>query len=301
MSRSRPRSAPAAGLLALLAAGVLTGCGDKAKTPAAEPPPVAAPARDGLEALWWTAEDRDGLVARRVAGLIASGRAQWDPAGEALRPFGLRVVRTRADAAGDLRETLPIAGIVERRWMGQVPSWSVLVSGQPRNGFVLSLPEGELELPAGRLRALVRAWTGPEAGAGARPRAVLNVELALQHADARGVRDADPLDGPRGPARIEDEGLLFARAVLRGTLGPDEALLVVADAPGADWSGTIEPSDRAGRDAPASGVGPAAPEAPTPGEAALTDRERGVPASRRVVIALVARVPETFSLIGPVR
>lgn len=280
---------------------------DQAAVFAAARPEIVAPGADGLETLWWVADDTAGAVGRRLTPYVGAG-SDVDPAQqERLRGMGLRAVSVPIGELEAIRTSMTAAGPTQRRWLGQVPQWTVLVEGSNwPAGLVVSIGGEETQLDPGRLRWLVRAWTTPVTRVddnGSHIGAALTVEIMPQMQDARprferlleeAAEDGALTIRSTGPDR---DGPLIERAMLPLVLASGHALLLVPESPDVDWLAAMEPSDQTGRTSPEQG-GPGKPEPTTLGEAMLA-QDTAVGGRIKVIVALIPRVPDRFKLIGP--
>lgn len=313
-------------MLTLAIVSLLHACGSSTPADSAPSPTAAAleqmqqSAQYGLEARWWVVDDTDGVLARRlteasnsIAAPLTSGEDSNAMAPspalapddlQRLKNLGFRAFVLNADQAMDLQARTPGAAPIQRRWMGQVSTWSVLVRGRERGPTQVEFPDGMLDLSPGRLRMLVRAWFVPDAASQeSQPaRAVLRVEVVPQHEDGgRETGSAVLADDLGRPAPIESntierEGILFQRALLSASLADGQALVLVPEGPNVDWSAIGQPSDGGPRTGlETSGPAPARP--PSLGELTLSDIELGRAPRLKIVLVLVAKVPPRFSLL----
>lgn len=297
MSVRRQMSFRLAAAMALGAAALgLASCGGTSRSPT-KPHAVSAGVRGadtGLELHWWIVVDD----LRAIAAAFEPYMDQSIPAPESRRnrwhDNGLRLLSIPTADVDSLSRQLPIIGPIERQWLGQRPAWTDAVRGPHlREGGLVSLDSGDVMLPPGRLRLLIRCWAMPmPAPDGAVP-AGLRVELAPQYADSTAPDSRIELDtGLRVRLRTEEEGMVFTNLVLEMIAVEGRAILIVPESPRVDWSNP-PPAD-----APEP-VGPAFHPPPSLGEAMLTlpGRSLNQTTGARAVIVLVPRTPERFKLI----
>lgn len=287
----------------------------------------------GLTLQWWRVDDTNHALgsvlakyADRPVPMHASVRTLW-------RENGLRVVSVPEDELSAMRADLWRTGQtlrserlgadtsqstprqraelgdltrVHAEWLGQRPRWTEIASGRemPR-GAVIALDSGRVRLGPGRVRLLARCWSIPLTGLSTRVPAGLRIELALQWADLdRTDRNAPSLNEVNILRAAEDEGLIFSRFVAEMIAVQGEALVIVTDAPDADWNARTKdaPKDAPKENAPNEDarrivVLPAA-TLPTLGRALLTDPGAGEYRSgTKVVLVLTPRIPEHYELI----
>jgi hypothetical protein len=239
------------------------------------------------------------------------------------RANGVRVFSVPVRELDGLRDSLRMAGARQERWLGQTPVWTEVIRGpQLASLDAIMMDSGALRVEGGNLRLLLRAWLVP-AGAGAlggsglsgsaevmgpeplivedgMARAALQVEILPQHyVPARGVGGMGAADvfsaGPARVPRAEEEGLVFERLALRAMLMEEsDALVIVPEVLGVEDEG-----DKGGEGVSGVGVGvgPVPPRGLMFGEALLTDTPGRGAASAVVMLVLVPRVPQRYSLL----
>ncbi len=145
------------------------------------------------------------------------------------RAAGFRLVSVPVVDLPRIESRTRLVGMVQRQWLGVVPIWTELARGpELREATLAALDDGPRVLPRGRPRMLARAFPVPVAGG-----AQLRVELVPQVAIATST-SLRALEQPRTPSEL-GEGTLMS--LLSSMILPrGEALLVVPDAPDADWS-----------------------------------------------------------------
>ncbi len=267
---------------------VLAWLGGCASSPTArEAGPEAsptAPTESGLELRLWVVE---GDAMRRSIGAFERGTPPAPPAQLALwRANGLAVASVSAEDVPDLLASVRTVGPRQTQWLGMLHEWSVLASGPPlASDSGAELDAGTLELGAGRLRLLGRAWPLPPAPGGDRPR--LRVDLAPQFVEA-GPSDRDPQEFVNAPrlSRDEDAGPVYHRLELELVAEGEEAFVVFADEP---------PAPQATDD----GVGPPLPDFPRLGRMLLGGAPGSHESEMRLVLVLVPRTPTRFGVLAP--
>lgn len=260
---------------------------------------------DGLETLWWIADDSGGAVGRKLAAYVGNKPALDDAELARLRAMGLRAVVVPLKELDGLRASMTAAGQTQRRWLGQLPDWTVLVQGlNYPQGLVAMVGKSKVELDPGRLRWLVRAWTTPVTrmeGSEQRIGAALHAELVPQMEETtpryerlleQAAKDGKLTLRSTGPER---DGLMIESARITLEMETSDAVVLVPESPEVDWLAEVEPSDRTGRSAAASGPTPGATI--TLGEAMLS-QDTAAGGRVKVVVALIPRLPERFRLIG---
>lgn len=308
------RASTAAALVALL-----TGCASDPPAPAEQPEPAAANPfasvladdRSGLEVQWWTITDEDDVIARALAPFADAPlpistdiEANW-------RRNGFRMVAIPADQLGPLIATLPIEDKVNRIWLGQTPGWAVAAPGAPWRGARSLLIDGEtIQLNAGQLRLLVRAWVSPTEGA-----PTMRTDLAVQYRSA-GIDNAAPVFEQQTEIRRPDTlGIIFRTLTAAMELEDGMLYCIVSEDPGAEWTVGAEettedadakptlpvrapsPFDEPEETEDDSSLGPLPPGIPLLADALLS-RVELLPTRRvaRSIVILAPRVPATFRL-----
>jgi hypothetical protein len=261
--------------------------------------PVVRGADDGLEMWWWVVSDEYNSATAVLAPFTERDSPLTPEDRERLRLGGLRVVPVSNAELDAIQARLPIIGSVQRQWLGQIPDWSDMLQGPERQSRTpVDVGDGLMNLEPGRLRMLMRCWIEPgSASSVGWPEAALRVEFVPQHIPF--VRGKQATDVPGAPARrMEDAGLLFTRFAASMALRRGEAVLLVPEAPTADWSAPPRPP------ADPTGLGPIGPMGPpavppqTIGEAMLASPPDPRTGKRvRAIIVLIARAPEKYELI----
>lgn len=274
-------------------------------------PPVARGLDVGLDSALLIAQANPGELAAALAPLLTRP-TPLDAATTSLwRENGLRVVAVSREQWAGLADRLRISAAAQRQWVAQSPTWIEVVRGPERSGSATSrtiaLDSERLELPAGRLRMLARAWITPrptdsvsserwaspgvgqvvrpgvqtDASALAVPQLI--VELTPQAQDSpRGRNDRISLSMPRSTVDAAQEGLTFWRLQARLRFASsDDLLLILAERPGVDWSEPVTtPPEQDETESAASVPGPgevvrasARPPGSTPAGPTQSDRD----------------------------
>lgn len=288
--------APLASLLSLTVA--LSGCGMWGGT--SPEPSISRPtAARGLNVSCWTFDDdrplKSGTAAEFDVTLMELAEAQTQPAPEVTAPWtrqGLQLLIVDASQLGPLLETIRITGPLQQQRLNELPRWTAIHSG-PESilPMILELDDGPVQLAAGELRLLARAYIVPGAPAddGAL-RASMQLELAVQHLDTT-LRADDSIDlAARARVSTLDEGPTFPSMNLQAQLSQGQALLIIP------IDGTTEQD--ASTAPPEPQVGPLPPTFPRIGEALLTDYSRLPRPTSRTILVLEPLLPTRFSLPG---
>lgn len=302
-------------VLCALAAGLALGLGACAGgEKATEAPPVAAGERGprmGLEVAWWVIEESVNVTdpalgppSPSATQLIARYAARPVPVTEstvrAWHESGLRLVAVPVAELAGLREQLRPLGPNQQQWIGQTTQWVEVARGRKLDRTEpVRLDSGELRLPAGSTRLLLRSWVAP-APVGSTAGAVLQTEVVPQHVSVResGRLTLEDLT-PKAVQGREQEGAVFQRLLLETALDGADAILIVPESPGRSWSvdagAASEPGDEWDAGLPEGesagavpGFGPPVPDMASLGEMMFTDRGT---ATTRAVIVLIPRVP----------
>jgi hypothetical protein len=249
------------------------------------------PPRPGLREVLARYEAQTGALAPSTVAL-------W-------RSNGLRVMVVPRSELDLLGQSLNRIGPLHTQWLGESPRWTEAMRGPAWSGrVVIGMDNGPLELSAGSMRMLLRAWIAPEAGgvlsegeppaegpeAAAPTRAAVQVELMPQFLpSATGRRESE--FGQREPTLLEarEEGVAFPRLGLETLLTPGSVLVVVPAPAREAWTGASETV--AAED---GGLGPLEPEPASLGEAMLSDALRSEPRGSRVVLVIVPHAPREF-------
>ncbi|MEZ6241425.1 MAG: hypothetical protein R3B57_00115 [Phycisphaerales bacterium] len=229
--------------------GALAGCANRRaeptptsgadQTPAttnSAPEPAALGPR-GLEVQVWIVDDLGGQVAGVLSELEEP--ASTIDAGDARRwrDSGLRVVGVSPDQVDRIRDRLQLAAPVRREWLGQVLAWRALAQGPGLNRERIATATGPVWVDAGSLRLMARAWASPRVRPGRAAAADLRLELVPQLVVPKGAQTLSEIESRlRGelPTPSED-GPILERLALAVGLDGSEALIIVGEAPDADW------------------------------------------------------------------
>lgn len=235
-ARRRRTWSGAAAMLTALTLALLPGCGSSPdRAPASDPAAIAA---EGLElSILLTEWIPGGVLESRLAPLALAPsldpalRARWER-------HGVRLIVMPVDEARRLRAEVPPAGPAQTQFVGQLTRFSELWSGPARDrAFPLALDGDVVTFPPGRVRLLARCWVAPSSvRASIDPAAAaLRVELLPQvfEAPRRDRRELLVLAAPT--PEITAQGVLVDRLRSEIELQPGEALVLVAEAPGAVW------------------------------------------------------------------
>lgn len=227
---------------------------------------LAEPDRPGLEVLARYRKTRGALDQRAI---------------DAWELNGLEFALVPIDELASLRSSMGVPGPLERTWWGATTTWSHMAKGIPAGNRRIETDMGPLALGPGRLALIGRAWPAP----GVRE-PVLRLELCPQFLPVRAsgsvleARLSARLASDDTPPNALDEGPVFERLVLRGSIPRGYALVI---APGV----RSESLGRFGPDVPASSLAEALLSSVGPD---------GAP--RPVALVVVPVLPEWFSLGG---
>lgn len=318
-------------ILASCALLPLTGCGSGPTRPAQRPNDIARPADPArlgtLDVVWWMlppapastpTADNPARLDLVLAKYQSNDTGLSDEQLIAWRDNGLRVLAVPTSEIESIRKALNASGPIEHQVLAQSGTWKAAYKGPSWTGpATLQLDNGPLELPAGALRAMVRSWLVPMQASASAPdslsprlssasSAAMQIELALQHLESRKrVSEFQAALAIDVPKTLNDEGLVFWRLALSGTLRAGQSYLIVPVEPGAEWKagildrlaeqGAAKVADGA-PGAPTGIAGPALPAPPSLGEALLSDAVRGR-SDRRFILVLTPNVPERFELL----
>jgi hypothetical protein len=262
----------------------LGACGSK---PKAEVPP-AAPAdvkpsiavvgnEDGLEVRWWITQAGGDDLLLNLGPSLADQVPLDVRAREILAANGFRVIAMPVDQVDRLPSQLRPVGSVQQQRLAQSGTWVDVARGPSwTRSTLLTMHDGPVELPPGRLRLLARGWLTPLPASGAGPDAVtsaVSFELVPQHHESVGVleRDVADLTLAEPDTSAPSQGIMFWRLAARGQLRPGEALVIVAEDPYHRWSdGDVDEPVPAETAAPASDAA-AAPPSSSIGRVIRTD------------------------------
>lgn len=247
------------------------------------PPAPAA----GLELRLWVVDDSAGALEAELGSFGLAGVEAPVEQVELWRANGLGVSAIPLEELDGALAGLRPVGPRQTQWLGVLPEWSVLAAGPGWSGtHAAALDAGVLELEAGRLRLVGRAWALPPAPG--RGSARLRIELAPQHAEARGrERSAAELGDPR-LSTDADAGPIYTRLALEISATGERAFAVYPVEPPRPEGGASQPA-----------VGPALPEHPSLGAVMLRGADGTGEGHLAMVLVLVPTVPERFGVLGP--
>ena len=228
-------------------------------TPAAAPPaeedvrvvPVIAPVeRPGLEVAWWITSDPDGALGPTLRDLASADQRMDAAALDRLRLAGIRPVRLTEAALFDLTVAAPPIRGIDRLWIGLAAQWTAARLPPPMDAATpRPITTLGVSAPPGALRLLVRSYLAAE-----QLDPVLRIDLVGQVISPDYARDRFSAAESRLPRPIDAGPIVDAvRATM--VLRPGEVVVLIADAPEADWS------------TPAAAPGAYDPNAPPPGMA----------------------------------
>ncbi|MCH8314949.1 MAG: hypothetical protein IIA64_03155 [Planctomycetes bacterium] len=293
-----------AGILLLIAAGVLTAC--KSGVPAAGPSPASdgtptlrvtpssrrlLSSDNGLEVRTWVIMDRGPHIADAIASF--GQPALVDASADAsLRRNGLRLVRIRADELESLLASLGGASLDATTWHGQIYHWRELVQ-YPIGpaGMAVAVDGLVRRFESGTFRLMFRSWTVPmEDG----PR------LQLQLLGQFDRPQQDPFRRFVTDRRVTGEVFHSFAFQIQLEVGFGYALLF--ESPSIDWSfGPAEQHEASAEPVAAESngqvpdpeqVGPKADAPPTFGELLLRTGAR--PPKRRMLVFVPKFPPAAF-------
>lgn len=278
---------------AALALAGLAGCSDKTPVsrldgasgdPASVTPPPAASVvgkDDGLEVRWWITEAGGDALLGALGAELSNPVPVDDRTREILAANGFRVVAVPLEAVDRLPSKLRPVGSVQQQRLAQTGVWTDVARGPTwQRAHLLTMHDGPLELPAGRLRLLARGWLTPMPAAegGRAVESTVSFELVPQHEDQLGAgeKDVSDLSLVEPDPTPQGQGVMFWRLALRGRLRPGEALVILAEDPFERWS-----------------EGEEDPPAPAPGEGAAAHESTKTPIGR------VIRGNEERAIVAP--
>ncbi|MCA9311475.1 MAG: hypothetical protein KDA21_09745, partial [Phycisphaerales bacterium] len=124
--------------------------------------PVVVEGVDGVEVMWWVAEDADGRVGEVMRELEPAADFLSLEESRAWRENGLRMMRLPAQQLADLMGAIPPRGQLNRQWIGWSPRWREFFRGRQIGGATpLLVGGGRVSLAEGPARIIGRAWRGP--------------------------------------------------------------------------------------------------------------------------------------------
>ena len=167
-----------------------------------------APMRPGMDAL----------------ALYSNTRGALDPQAEALwRKNGMEIALVPLVDLPDLRGAMGVPGPLERAWWGATTQWSHMAKGPLAGQRIIETDLGPFTIGPGRIAIAGRAWPAPGPN-----RPVLSFEFCPQFLPLQpgGSRTGTLLTQP-APTTALDEGPLFVRLALRGSIPKGYALVIV--------------------------------------------------------------------------
>ncbi|MFG0247223.1 MAG: hypothetical protein ACF8MF_14355 [Phycisphaerales bacterium JB052] len=201
--------------------------------------------RLGLEVRLLVVDDTDYDTARVLREINASGISQgWvDPDTRALwSKWGFRLIAVPLDRLDSALATLTPVRPLSVQWLGEFSAWRPLVrSGENRQSSV-RVGESTRSIEPGRPSLIARSWSVPQLSDGGVDR-VLRVDLGMQVEAGKG--NAYELIPDRRRRTLDDQGLVIDELLSTLVLHGDHALVIVGEAPDADWSKLPEPDSQA--------------------------------------------------------
>lgn len=292
----------------LIGAALLAGCADR---PAAPPvvestaAPEPAPAIEGLEALWWLADDSDERMGSVLARFVEPALPVDAALRERWRASGLRLVRVPIDRLPEIERELPPIAPRYRRPIGWTAEWSEVFRGRRLAASKWSVAGAPREFPAGVTRVLTRCWPVPRPG---RAGEFVHLDIGVQFERETNPTTADPFAAPT-ISREEDRGEVIRELLLAEEIEAGFAYVITCEAPAATWrESTKQTEEETGfspesieppaKSPPPRRVGPQPAAAPTLGEASLQfESESDPPRRLRSIIVLTIRAKEGFRLL----
>ena len=235
----------------LLACAVgLVGCRQTAEPPERDaadwvtlgaPAPISSNATRGLEVQMWIMDNTDSVVQRALAPYdTVSGvldereRLRW-------RDWGLRWCVVPIGEVGAVLADLQPVQPARVQWLGEFTQWRPIVRAGTINAQSVRVGDGESGIPLGKPRLIARSWIEPiVTDLGIRPG--VRTDLALQIEQPRSARSLWNIEDD-GLPMIDDEGPMVDGLISGIHADGLHALVLVADAPGRDWSMLPEPID----------------------------------------------------------
>jgi hypothetical protein len=202
------------------------------------------------------------------------------------RTWGLRVVSVPPEALPRIERSIRTVGPVHRQWHGEIPEWTDLVNGPQFEAGPMTGEEGVVMLDSGRFRLLGRCWSVPSADDGGG--AALRLELLPQHQPR--LSDSQRFTAQFEPPRpIERQGANYTSLAMALSLSSTDALVIVAEEPGANWNEDPAPEAQGAVSYPLT--------VPTLGERMLSTPATETTPRTRAVIVLLPHPRERFSLL----
>lgn len=198
-------------------------------------------ARQGLEVRLLVVDDTNYDAPRMLSAF-----AQSDETADAIDPsvrrnwssWGFRFIPVpigRLDAA--LEQLTPVRPM-SVQWLGEFGSWRPLVRTGANNQNRVRVGESSQSIEPGRPRLIARSWTVPNLSERGVER-VLRIDLGIQIESARDSTFA--LLPDQRQRTIDDQGPVLDELLSSVMLRGDHALVIVGEAPDADWADLPEP------------------------------------------------------------
>ncbi|HHN77212.1 MAG TPA: hypothetical protein ENK11_00860, partial [Phycisphaerales bacterium] len=222
----------------LIVIALVGGCAGTRSATGIPADPGGAQRPPGLEARSWRIDALDGTLYRALAPHALEepeGTGRW-------RDAGIRLIRVPRDEIDPLEAVLPHVNAVHRAMIGEPTVWTPLASAGVGSGRAFDIPGGRRAFGRGRLELLVRGWHEPVL----RGDTAFRVELALAWLE-------------EGTTRPE----VLDHLVYSGSIGADEAFVIVAAPPGEHFVSWVGPLLEESGIQPGPQPGPPADAVPT--------------------------------------
>lgn len=235
-------------LFSLVLIVLLAGCRNAQQSaPAAEwvtlgaPAPISSNSTRGLEVQMWIVDNTDHAVHRllmpydTVSGVFdESERQRW-------RAWGLRWCVVPIAEVNALLSALRPVQPARVQWLGEFTQWRPIVRAGTIEAQSVRVGDGESDIATGKPRLIARSWIEPMmTDLGIRPG--VRADIALQIEQPRSARSLWSIEDDELPM-IDDEGPIVDGLVSALRADGLHTLVLVADAPGRDWSNLPEPID----------------------------------------------------------
>ncbi|MBL8745802.1 MAG: hypothetical protein JNK58_05520 [Phycisphaerae bacterium] len=277
-----------------------------------EPRPVVTPLtapeqREGLDVVWWVADDSEGSIARTLASFVEPPHPTDAALRERWHATGLRLIRIPLDRFPEVQRRLPPVAPRYRLPVGWTAEWTEVFRGRRLAAQSWTIAGQPRALGSGVARFLARCWPTPPSPGGS---VAFHFDLAFQVDHSVGNNTADPFSQP-ATIREEDRGEIVREITLSTTLEPGFAYIVTCDAPEAIWKPSLvgpanetetgfSPPDEIEMSAPKPRrrAGPILPVPITLGEAALQiDPDNEASHRYKPLIAFVIHAERDFRLL----
>lgn len=191
-----------------------------------------------------SAGDSAGGSGGDAAGETGTGIDQIDP--ETQRrwgEWGFRMVWVPVDRVGTLLDALTPVRPSSVQWLGEFGAWRAIVRAGEMRPTSVRVGDSLRRLDGGRPSLIARSWVEPMLGDPAAGGAVvgaavrLDLGMQIQRDDRSGQRFFDP----SREGSIEDSGMVIDPLLCSLKLSGRRALVIVGEAPGADWGQLPEP------------------------------------------------------------